>query len=358
MPDNVLILTNEEAAGLLKMPEAVKLTEEAFTDFGHNLATIVPRRRLYVPRLEKEDKTWFWLNMIPGAVPCHGIAAIRLNAAQTKYGGKRQTIPGDYSGFVLVWDLDTRELLGIVHDHAVSPLRVGATTGVGIKYLAREDSEVLGIIGTGQQAGAQVDAVMAVRPDIKKIKVFSPTEKNRKKFAKIQNELHGVETVAVDTAEECVKNSDIVIAATNATDPVVFGKWLSPGTHVVGMAGASIFDGRRDLDDEVVLRSELIIVNLWEQVELDQQADILAPLRKGLTSTDIIFELSDLCIGKLRGRTSSTQITLHSNNVGMGIQFASVCKRVLDIARERKIGTELDSNLFMTRRGKEDVYAP
>ena len=124
------------------------------------------------------------------------------------------------------------------------------------------------------------------------------------------------------------------------------------------MVGASKFDGRREIDDETVRRAEVIVVNLREQVELDQQADILMPLRRGYTSWDNIHELGELCIGANRGRTSSSQITLHSNNVGMGIQFASVCKRVLEIARERGLGTELDSNLFMTRRARGEDYAP
>ncbi len=86
------------------------------------------------------------------------MAAIRLNAEHTTYrptsSGTRQTIPGEFSGFVLVWDIATRELIGIVHDHAVSPLRVGTTTGVATKYLARENSEILGLLGTVKQARA------------------------------------------------------------------------------------------------------------------------------------------------------------------------------------------------------------
>jgi ornithine cyclodeaminase/alanine dehydrogenase-like protein (mu-crystallin family) len=124
------------------------------------------------------------------------------------------------------------------------------------------------------------------------------------------------------------------------------------------MVGASKFDGCREIDDEVVRRSEVVVVNSREQVEIDQQYDILSPLRRGYVSWDNIYELGELAIGMHRGRTSAAQVTLHSNNVGMGIQFAAVCKRVLEIAREKGVGTELPSNLFMTRRKKGEDYAP
>lgn len=362
MPDTVLVLTNEEAAGLLDMKEAIGLMREAYHDFGSRRAQVIPRQRLYVPEPGYDDPTWFWLNVIPGIVPCHGVAAIRLNAAHTTYrregGGTRQTIPGDFSGFVLVWDIATRELLGIVHDHAVSPLRVGATTGVAAEYLARDNAETLGILGAGKQARAQVEAMLCVRPGIREVKVFSPTRDNRERFAGTVAAEFGIDARAVDDAEAAVADTDVVIAATNSADPVVFGRWLTDGAHVISMVGASKFDGRREIDDEVARRAEVIVVNLREQVELDQQADILMPVRAGLTSWDNIHELGDLCIGAMRGRTSSSQITLHSNNVGMGIQFASVCKRVLEIARERGVGTELPSDLFMTRRGAGEEYAP
>ena len=158
--------------------------------------------------------------------------------------------------------------------------------------------------------------------------------------------------------EDAVTGFDIVVAATNTADPVVFGRWLSEGTHVVSMVGASKFDGCREIDDEVVRRAEIIVVNSREQIEIDQQHDILSPIRRGFASWENIYELAELAIGAHRGRTSASQITLHSNNVGMGIQFAAVCKRVLEIAREKGIGTELDSRLFMTRRRQGEDFAP
>lgn len=124
--------------------------------------------------------------------------------------------------------------------------------------------------------------------------------------------------------------------------------------HVTGMIGAPYWDARRELDDEVMRKADVIVVNSVSQVKQDLQPEIMKPIRKGTLSWDYVTELSDLCTGKFPGRMGNSQIRVHSNNVGMGIQFASVCKRVIEKAREQGVGTELPADLFIAGEFPED----
>jgi ornithine cyclodeaminase/alanine dehydrogenase-like protein (mu-crystallin family) len=241
-------------------------------------------------------------------------------------------------------------------DHHISTIRVGATSGVAAKYLARKDAKVMGLLGSGEQARTQVTAHMAVRP-LTKVKVYSPTKENREKFARELSEKTGIDIVAVPSAEEAVRGSDIVTAATNTVDPVVQGKWLEDGMHLNSIVGGDGFLPRKELDDEAVKRAGLIVVGYKPQIFIDKQAELYDRVERGLIRAEDLHELGELLTGKCRGRKDQKEITFFKNNTGMGIQFAATARKMYEKAREKGIGTELPSDLFMTRRG-DKAYSP
>jgi ornithine cyclodeaminase/alanine dehydrogenase-like protein (mu-crystallin family) len=161
-------------------------------------------------------------------------------------------------------------------------------------------------------------------------------------------ELIQIDVVAVENPREAVEGCDIVTTATNSNEPVFNGDWLAPGTHVNTMIGSDYFLPRRETDDKTVLKSDIIVVNSKASVRLDKQPELYPHLRRGTLDWDDIYEIGDLLVKrKIHGRSTSSQITYHNNNVGMGIQFAALGRLLYERAKDTKRGTEVDSRFFM-----------
>ena len=354
----VLVLKNEQMENLLPMSEEIEAIEQAFRELGEGKAMNAPRARLRTPW--KEEGGQYYFNNIMGLVPGVKSMALRIDSSFSKEvqvaGSKRRVYPGDFIGLVMLFDMDTCELLAIMDDHHISTMRVGATSAVASKYLSRKDAKVMGLLGSGEQAKTQMTAHLTIQP-LTKIKIYSPTTENHERFAKQMSAETGIEVAAVESAEEAVRASDIVSAATNTVDPVVQGKWLEDGMHVTSLVGGDGFLPRKELDDEAVKRAGLIVVGYKPQIFIDKQAEFHDRIERRIVKAEDLHDLGELLNGKCRGRKDGKEITFFKNNTGMGIQFAATARKMYEKAREKGIGAELPLDLFMTRRG-DKTYSP
>src|SRR6266545_1854696 len=137
----VLVLKNNQMENLLPMSEEIDAIEQAFRELGEGKAMNAPRARLRTPW--KEEGGQYYFNNIMGLVPGVKSMALRIDSSFSKEvlvaGSKRRVYPGDFIGLVMLFDMDTCALLAIMDDHYISTMRVGATSAVASKYLARKD---------------------------------------------------------------------------------------------------------------------------------------------------------------------------------------------------------------------------
>src|SRR5712692_314399 len=256
----VLVLNNDEIDQLLTIRDYHEVLEAAFGDLARGESAWRPRSDMSVPRAD--GSATYRLKTMDGVVPRYRMAAVRINSDTvtfpTRHGTRvQEKLPASqgqyFVGLVMLFDIDSGEPLALFPDGVMQRMRVAATTGLGVKYLARQDAATVGMLGSGWQAGAQVMALCDVRP-IKQIKVYSPTREHRERFAAEMTQQAGVEVCAVGSTGEALRGTDVVALATNARDVLMSWADVEPGMHVTSLRWPNI-------GTEVFRKADVVVSN-------------------------------------------------------------------------------------------------
>ncbi|MBO9378848.1 ornithine cyclodeaminase family protein [Sphingomonas histidinilytica] len=226
-------------------------------------------------------------------------------------GNTARNLPGLFSTYIL-YDAATGEQLAIMDGNVITGRRTVATSALAGRMLARPESSKLLVLGAGRIGSLVPYAYRAVLP-IDEVAIWSPVpEEARLLVDRLRGD--GIAANVVDDLATAVHEADVVSAATLATEPVIKGKWIKPGTHV-DLIGA-FTPAMRESDDETV-RKASIYVDTMEA--LHEPGDIVQPLRDGVISKDSIQgSLADLARKTVNARTSDSEITLFKA-VGSGL---------------------------------------
>ena len=365
----MLFIDNLTVEKVLSMDECIDAQDIAFRGLPTGASVHRPRIDVYVPT-DRSDGYFRWSSM-EGASKDLGIFAIRMKSdilywPQDEQGfwkeEKYNTEPGLYCGLVMLFSTRNGAPLAIMNDGIIQHMRVGGSAGLGAKYLSRPDSRTVGMIGSGGMARTYLEAFCAVR-EIRHVKVYSPTKKNREAFAAEMTGKLEVDVQPVNTPEEAVDGADIVAAATNAMQAALKGAWLQPGQHVT--------DVRGELDDDVFTRADVVFrtgVSHSRPRNEDAghmgdgysngdymagNAEELERLPKrlrtaGVGATPKLYpSFNDLASGKFPLRTSAEQISLYLNSGNQGLQFASVGAAVYNRCVELGLGHQLPTEWFL-----------
>lgn len=324
----VLILNNEQIEQILTMELCLEAMETTFRELAEGRAVNRPRSHTYVPLSAGK---YYLFKSMDGAVPRYGAHALRFSSdivEENIFRGRKRreklpALPGKrWLGLILLFDIHNGELLAILQDGFLQRMRVGATSGVAAKFLSRPESRVVGLFGTGWQAGAQLLALSKIR-SLEGIKVYSPNPDNLTKFAHEWSDKLGVEVIPV-SPKAVVEGSDIVVCATNSLEPVFDGHWLKPGTHINSVAGYELDAYCYEICSLNVVRMKELSTHWWMGESIPGEVKGIKKL--GRKDKKKIVTLGDVVTGQTK-RTNHEEITIFSGSgsggsSGLGVQFA------------------------------------
>ena len=314
-----LFLRDEDVSQVLTMDDMLGAIESMQVHFGRGEAIILPRRKIIA--------SGGMLAVMGGGLFYDGVLGVKTYTV----------VKGTYSFQVSLYDADTGGLLCYTQANRLGQLRTGATTGVAVKYLSRPDATTVGIIGTGYQAPTQLEAVSKVR-NITKVKAYSRNPERRESFAKSMADSLGLDVVAVDTNEEAVRGSDIVVAIAATMEPVLEGDWLSPGATVIA-AGPTTWRAR-EVDDRTLTRADKIFVDSPEQAR-EEAGDMASAVDRGLLQWSQVLELRHAVAGTVSGRDNPQQI-VYAKLMGTGVADVAAAKLAYQQAKAKGLGLEME----------------
>lgn len=347
-----LLIKPEEIQDLVSMAECIDAVEKGYVGAYRYPVINAPRRRVHSPAGVR-------VSNFPGGVHEMGVIGAASRAEKVVQEGANQRYAYREHPVHVLNDSETGELLAVLIGEPVEKtlgytslvaLRTAATSGVAFRYMVRENAGTAGLLGSGGQAANQLLALLAVRPGIRRVKIYSRSEENRRAFAAKYGPQFGVEIEPVGSTEDAIRGVDVLLCATNTNVALFDGDLLEPGQHVTGIIGGNVQlvqggflkTARREIDDRTVARADIVVANLRESIVSEQQGDLYEPIQKGLIKLEDIGELGELAAGDFVGRANDGQITYHKNNNGTAASEIAIAMVVYRKAREAGRGTEID----------------
>ena len=345
-----LILNNDDVEKALNVTECLEVMEDSYREQAHSRAVNRPTCHSYLPHALPNSTYSF--KSVDGGVGKLGVLALRVTSdvvqEQQLHGSLRlEKVPlarGMFVGLVQLFSAETGELLAIMPDGIIQQTRVGVTSALGMKFMARKNSQVLGLIGSGGQAKAHYRFMTSVMP-FKKVKVFSPNAEHRKSFVEEMQRDTGVEGEPVGSAGEAARGVDVICSATNSSRPVLRIDWLESGMH---------YNSIREFETDMTVLDKCDIVAIHTHfggIQHYQPPGIIEDMpgvRREMPRDWTRYpEISDLIAGKVPSRANERQITFFLNNVGTGVQFAAMGYCAYKGAKEKGLGHEIPAQWFL-----------
>jgi ornithine cyclodeaminase len=314
-----LFLNEADVQQLITMPLALEQVERALKDRALGRAVDLPRARIQTAAGIQ--------HVLQACAPELGYIGFKYYFSPP---GKRGAT------YVHLVNMQTGKLEAIIEGVLLGMTRTGAASGVASKYLANPGASVLGQLGAGYQGMGQLEAVVKAL-NIREARVYARTRDKLEAWCKKMSSQLGIPVIPATSGAEAVKGAHVVNIMTKSAIPVINGDWLQPGQHI-NAAGSNALS-RSEIDAKTIARCKLIAVDSRGTAR-NECGDLIAAVETGKLSWDTLPEIGEVLAGKAAGRATKDDITLYESH-GMGIQDIYTAAKLVELARNRKLGTEL-----------------
>ena len=318
----MLVLTDKDIKSVLTISDVIKCIEESFTIHGKG-------ETLTAPVVSLPIKGESLIMAMPAAIRPLNVAGLKW-VAYYRYNEEEHGLPTHLSTIFLNDALNAAPL-AVMDGNWITAIRTGAVSAVGVEYLAKRDSKVIGIIGAGVQARSNLLALNhLLHIDI--VKVTSRREESRRQFAEEMHEMLGLNVIPMEKADAVVEGSDIVVSASPASYPYVRNEKAKKGVLVVTL-------GSHIQTDVSFPRSvDKIVVDDLEGFYPAGIGHFAEYVRMGIVAKeDVYAKFGEIVVGNKVGRISDDE-RIWFSHAGMAIHDVIVGYRVYKKALEKGIG--------------------
>lgn len=330
----ILIIKESDVSPIIKMSDIIQADKEALSIYSNNQTNIPLRTNLNIPEFKGQC-----LFMSGYAAPSKALGVKIVSVFPNNINKNLTSVPAT----MILVNAETGFVNALIDGTYLTRMRTGAISGLATDILARKNSKIMALFGTGGQAITQLEAVLTIRK-IELVKVYDIVFERAKEFAiKMENlyshKYNNVKIIPVKTSDEAIENADIITTVTSSKKPVFSPEKVKKNAHINGVG--SYTPDMCEIPEEILVRANKIFVDTKDGA-INESGDLIQPIKKGIISIEKINgELGEVINGKIKGRENDDEMTFFKTT-GSAVLDLVVAEKIYEIAKKNKIGKIVD----------------
>lgn len=320
----IIFSENELKKSIQLNEEAIAVVEEGFNQLASGNVVMPPIMRVDVHDQNGE------VDVKTAYVKGKEMFAIKVSSGF--FNNHQLGLPSG-SGLMMLISTKTGVPQALLLDHGyLTEVRTAAAGAIAAKYLANEKIDTVGMIGAGSQARFQLKALKCVR-NFSKVLVYARSQASAEDYANDLSSELGVTIQVVEGPEHLVKQSDLVVTATPAAEPLIKAEWLHPGLHITAIGADA--EHKQELESLVLREADIVVCDA--KAQCSRLGELRHALKGGVIKENAVIELGEMTSKKVKGRENPEQITV-CDLTGTGVQDTVIALFAYEEMKKRGLG--------------------